>query len=104
MAKKTQKHPSYMRRCVATVSQEKDLSTAFAICTSAMQKAGYLEPESRVQTKAGKKRARQYAGRKDFKKKEADYERALELGRDESLSFSDYFLKYVEENTDERLN
>lgn len=94
-------HPVYMRRCVAKVSQDKGLKAAFAICTSAMQKAGYLEPSSRKQTKAGKKRARQFAARKDFKSTQADYETALALGRTEA--FSNYFMEYVLESTNEQL-
>lgn len=88
-----------MRRCVAKVSQDKGLDAAFAICTAAMQKAGYLEPGSRTQTDTGKKRARQYAAKKDFKDREADYETALEKGRAES--FANHFLAYIEEQYDE---
>ena len=90
---KSQKHPAYMRRCVSSVSKTKGLSAAFAICTNAMQKAGYLKPKSRDQTKSGEKRARQYAARKDFKSKESEYELALSRGREES--FSESFLNFV---------
>ena len=92
---KANKHPAYMRRCVASVSKSKGTDAAFAICTNAMQKAGYLKPGSREQTDAGKKRARQYAAKKDFKSKEAEYELALKQGREES--FEDLFLQYVNE-------
>lgn len=93
-----QKHPSYMRRCVARLSKDKDLSSAFAICTSAMQKAGYLEPGSRTQTKKGKSRAKHFSAKKDFKDMESEYEKALDLGREES--FENHFLNYVEENNE----
>jgi hypothetical protein len=99
MPGKTQKHPSYMRRCVAKVSADKGLDAAFAICTAAMQKAGYLEPGSRTQTDSGKARARHYSAKKDFKDKEADYELALAKGREED--FAAHFLSYIEENTDD---
>jgi hypothetical protein len=89
-----------MRRCVAKVSQDKGVDAAFAICTAAMQKAGYLEPGSRTQTDAGKARARQYAAKKDFKDKEADYERALAQGRAEA-AFADHFLAFIEEQYNE---
>lgn len=91
------KQPVYMRRCVAKVSKDKDLSSAFAICTKVMQDAGYLKPNSRVQTKAGKKRARQYAARKDFKSTEASYQKALEKARTEQFSknFTDYILENI---------
>jgi hypothetical protein len=89
-----------MRRCVAKVSQDKGLDAAFAICTAAMQKAGYLEPGSRKQTDAGKSRAKHYSARKDFKDREADYELALDKGRAES--FSNHFLDYIEEQYDEK--
>jgi hypothetical protein len=95
MPEKKSRHPAYMRRCVAKVSKDRGLSAAFAICTSAMQKAGYIEPGSRVQTDAGKKRARQYAARKDFKDREADYELALVKGREEE--FAEMFDQYVKE-------
>lgn len=98
MPNKKQTHPSYMRRCVARVSKDKDLSSAFAICTSAMQKAGYIEPGTRTQTKAGVKRARHYSAKKDFKDMEKEYEKALDQGREES--FENLFLTYVEENNE----
>lgn len=84
---------------MAKVSADKGLDAAFAICTSAMQKAGYLEPGSRTQTDKGKTRARSYAARKDFKDREADYELALDKGREED--FSRHFLAYIEENGDD---
>lgn len=99
MPSNTKKHPSYMRRCVAKVSADKGLDAAFAICTSAMQKAGYIEPGSRAQTDKGKSRARHYAAKKDFKEKEADYTSALSKSREED--FSAHFLSYIEENIDE---
>lgn len=99
MPGKTSKHPSYMRRCVAKVSADKGLDAAFAICTSAMQKAGYLEPGSRIQTDKGKSRARHYAAKKDFKSKESDYESALNQKTEEE--FSSHFLAYIEENTND---
>lgn len=93
MPGKKSMHPSYMRRCVASVAKSKDLKSAFAICTSAMQKAGYLEPGTRTQTKDGIKRARHYSARKDFKDKELEYEKALSQTEEEL--FSQYFYEHI---------
>lgn len=77
--------PDYLQRCVADlVDQGKDLSAAFAICTSTMQKAGYLtKGPGMEQTAKGEKRARQFAQQGDNKKKLAAYERAVKAGRKE---------------------
>ena len=98
-SKKTRQHPAYMRRCVTKVSRDKGLSAAFAICTAAMQKAGYIEPGSRTQTDAGKKRARQYAARKNFRAKEAEYDAALAQGRAED--FAEMFNQYITNTLEE---
>lgn len=94
-----QKQPNYIRRCVASVAPEKGLDAAFAICTAAMQKAGYLEPGSRTQTDKGKARARQFAARKDFKMKDDEYELALDKAREESFAL--HFLAYIQESTND---
>lgn len=75
--------PDYLQRCVADlVDQGKDLSAAFAICTSTMQKAGYLtKGPGMAQTAKGEKRAKQFAAQKDNKGKLAKYEKAVKAGR-----------------------
>lgn len=71
--------PDYLQRCVSDlVDQGKDLSAAFAICTSTMQKAGYLTKGAGMkQTAKGEKRAAEFAKMPDNKKKLAAYEKAI---------------------------
>lgn len=82
--------PDYMQRCVAdVVGKGKDLSAAFAICTSTMQKAGYLTKGAGMeQTDKGAKRAEHFGAMKDMPKKARAYEKAVKAGRkkEESLS------------------
>jgi hypothetical protein len=75
--------PDYLQRCVADlVDQGKDLSAAFAICTSTMQKAGYLTKGAGMkQTEKGAKRAAEFAKQPDNKGKLAKYEKAVKAGR-----------------------
>ena len=82
--------PDYMQRCVGDlVAKGKDLSGAFAICTSTMQKAGYLtKGPGMEQTAKGAKRAEHFGAMKDMPKKARAYEKAVKAGRkkEESLS------------------
>ena len=75
--------PDYLQRCVVDLTdQGKDLSGAFAICTSTMQKAGYLTKGAGMkQTEKGAKRAAEFAKQPDNKGKLAKYEKAVKAGR-----------------------
>lgn len=71
--------PDYLQRCVGDlVAQGKSKEAAFAICTSTMQKAGYLtKGPGMKQTAKGEKRAAEFAKMPDNKKKLAAYEKAI---------------------------
>lgn len=71
--------PDYLQRCVGDlVAQGKSKEAAFAICTSTMQKAGYLTKGAGMkQTAKGEKRAAEFAKMPDNKKKLAAYEKAI---------------------------
>jgi hypothetical protein len=71
--------PDYIQRCVGDlIAQGKSKEAAFAICTSTMQKAGYLTKGAGMkQTAKGEKRAAEFAKMPDNKKKLAAYEKAI---------------------------
>ena len=79
MPEKKSSKPSYLQRCVGDlVAKGKDKEAAFAICTSTMQKAGYLtKGPGMEQTKKGANRARHFSNMKDMPEKAAAYEKAI---------------------------
>ena len=79
MPEKKSSKPSYMQRCVGDlIAQGHDKEAAFAICTSTMQKAGYLtKGPDMEQTKKGANRARHFSNMKDMPEKAAAYEKGI---------------------------
>jgi len=88
--------PPQLKRCVrAIVDKEMEgedrtpeamraaISKGFAICTSQLQKSGYLKVGSQKPTKAGKQAGRSKAAQKAHMDKVADYERMLGVARGE---------------------
>jgi hypothetical protein len=77
----------FIQRCVADVTaQGKELGAAFAICTAQSQKAGYSKPGSSTMTGKGAARERVFKGADDMQAKSAEYERAVQVGRQEAIS------------------
>jgi hypothetical protein len=77
----------FIQRCVADVTaQGKELGAAFAICTAQSQKSGYSKPGSSTMTGKGAARERVFKGADDMQAKSAEYERAVQAGRQEAIS------------------
>lgn len=77
----------FIQRCVADVTaQGKELKGAFAICTAQSQKAGYSKPGSAKMTGKGAAREKAFKNADDMQAKSAEYERAVQAGRQEEIS------------------
>jgi len=77
--------PEVLKHCVRAVAAKgKDTSSAFAICTASLQKAGYLEPGSSQPTAAGKKLSRKHAKEPEAGEKRDDYEKLLKGRKSEA--------------------
>ena len=74
--------PPQLKRCVTAVAKKDgDTSRAFAICTSSLQRKGYLKPGSKEPTKKGMKAGRSKAADLTHAKKLSDYEQLLAFAR-----------------------
>ena len=71
------------KRCVAdvTANKGKDLSGAFAICRSSMQKSGNYKEGSMDLTKKGAAKSRASGHKKDNKSKVTHFEKEVESAR-----------------------
>jgi hypothetical protein len=67
-------------------AQGKELKGAFAICTAQSQKAGYSKPGSAKMTGKGAAREKAFKNADDMQAKSAEYERAVQAGRQEEIS------------------
>jgi hypothetical protein len=67
-------------------AQGKELKGAFAICTAQSQKAGYSKPGSAKMTGKGAAREKAFKNADDMQAKSAEYERAVQAGRQEAIS------------------
>lgn len=82
--------PPQMKRCVLSVASKDSksdprsaLSRAFAICTSHLQKHGYVKDGSSEATKKGKSAGKSKAAQKGHSGKVAEYEKLLSKARGE---------------------
>lgn len=84
-ARKKRHTPVQLKRCVRAVAKKHggDVSKAFAICTSQLQKGGYLKIGSQEPTKVGQRAGRSKAAQKGHADKVAEYEKFLALARQE---------------------
>jgi hypothetical protein len=90
--------PRFMQRCVADVTATgKELGAAFAICTAQSQKAGYSKPGSSKMTGKGAARERAFKNAPDMDQKNAEYERAVQAGRQQEETSMRSLIRQLEE-------
>jgi hypothetical protein len=81
--------PRNLRRCVVDVFKKRGIagregmSSAFAICTATLQKAGQIKPGTQKTTKKGKKRGKAKGRLKNALSKDVEYEKLLAKARGE---------------------
>ncbi len=96
-------NPRFMQRCVADVTATgKELGAAFAICTAQSQKSGYTKKGSSKMTGKGAARERVFKNADDMQAKSADYERAVQAGRQQEETSMRSIIRQLEEGSKDR--
>lgn len=96
-------NPRFMQRCVADVTATgKELGSAFAICTAQSQKSGYTKKGSSKMTGKGAARERAFKNAPDMDQKNADYERAVQAGRQQEEISMRSIIRQLEEGSKDR--